>query len=536
MYTEDIHIGVTAKTSKVIGTIEFEEEDLIREGLGAKYFNGNLDLHRRNYYIGEWLVDLWGRDEEGTLISECSFGGFAEAEWEGETTLDILRFWKLTKVEEKVRRGRLYYVIYSGKRHWDIDEDLYQREVDFLPVLFSLATEEETDVEFEVDGIHYIANDFHTVAVVKPRKEELYYKGSLEIPPTVTFGEKKYTVTEIGDMQDCTELTEVKLPDTVTHIADSAFFRCQKLRAINFPESMEHIGESAFWGCISLEKISLPKTCYIRDYSFAWCEGLKEIGFNEQWCYPKECFMHCKSLKSVVLPKTTGRLDPGVFKGCTNLESVVLNEGLESFYGNDFDDCAIQELKIPKSVVAVYGKPHCENFKGFYVDPENEKFCSIDGVLYSKDMKSLQMCPMSYEGEFKVPDGVEYTSSRAFFSCSLITKIVIPDSVWDIGYESFSQCKNLQTIVIGNGVEEIDEGAFEDCEKLDTVVFGTGLKRIKKHAFHNCKALTKVNLPDGISNYSVTLFEGCSNLSELTMPEWMEKHRSDIMEYAHGKK
>lgn len=40
MYTEDIHIGVTAKTSKVIGTIEFEEEDLIPEGLGAKYFNG----------------------------------------------------------------------------------------------------------------------------------------------------------------------------------------------------------------------------------------------------------------------------------------------------------------------------------------------------------------------------------------------------------------------------------------------------------------------------------------------------------------
>lgn len=34
MYREDIHIGVTAKTSKVIGTIEFEEEDLIREGLG----------------------------------------------------------------------------------------------------------------------------------------------------------------------------------------------------------------------------------------------------------------------------------------------------------------------------------------------------------------------------------------------------------------------------------------------------------------------------------------------------------------------
>ena len=62
-----------------------------------------------------------GRDEEGTLISECSFGGFAEEEWEGETTLDILRFWKLTKVEEKVRRGRfrgLRKTRYGGVWDW----------------------------------------------------------------------------------------------------------------------------------------------------------------------------------------------------------------------------------------------------------------------------------------------------------------------------------------------------------------------------------------------------------------------------------
>ena len=536
VYTEEIHIGVTAKTTKVIGTIEFEEDDLIREGLGHKYFNGELDLHRRNYYIGEWLVDLWGRDEAGTLISECSFGGFEEAEWEGETTLDILRFWKLTKVEEKVKRGRLYYVIYSGKRHWDIDEDLYQREEDFLPVLFTLATEEATDVEFEADGIHYIANDFHSVAVVKPHKQKLYYKGLLEVPPTVTFRKKKYTVTEIRDVQDCVDLKEVKLPDTIKLIAESAFFRCKNLRAINFPESMEVIRESAFWGCIALEKIALPKTCYIGDYSFAWCESLKEIKFNEQWIYPKECFMHCKSLKKIVLPKTTGRLDPGVFKGCSNLESVVLNEGLESFYGNDFDDCAIRELKIPKSVIAVYGKPHSETFKGFCVDPENERLCSVDGVLYTKDMKRLNHCPVGYEGEFIVPDGVKYIDSHAFSSCSRITKVVLPDSVWDIGWESFYFCKNLQTVVIGNGVEEIGEDAFAYCEKLDTVVFGNGLKRIKKHAFHNCKALTKVNLPASITNYNATLFEGCSNLSELTMPEWMEKRRSDIMDYAHGKK
>ena len=40
MYTEEIQIGLTAKISKVVDSIEFEEDDLIRESLGHKLFNG----------------------------------------------------------------------------------------------------------------------------------------------------------------------------------------------------------------------------------------------------------------------------------------------------------------------------------------------------------------------------------------------------------------------------------------------------------------------------------------------------------------
>ena len=78
-------------------------------------------MYTEDIHIGEWIVDLWGRDEEGTLISECSFGGFAEAEWEDETTMDILRFWKLTKVDEKVWLGRfrgLRKTRYGGVWDW----------------------------------------------------------------------------------------------------------------------------------------------------------------------------------------------------------------------------------------------------------------------------------------------------------------------------------------------------------------------------------------------------------------------------------
>lgn len=536
MYKEEIHIGLTAKTSKVIDTIEFEEDDLIREGLGHKFFNGALDLHRRNYYIGEWLVDLWGRDEAGTLISECSFGGYDEAEWEGETSLDILRFWKLTKVETKVRRGREYYVIYSGKRHWDIDEELYQKEEDFLPVLFSLATDPANDVEFEVDGIYYIANDFHSVAVMKSAKEDLYYKGRLVIPPSVTCGKKTYTVTEIRDLEDCKELTEVQLPDTMELIAERAFCGCQNLHSVNFPDGLARIEKKAFWGCTSLEKIVLPKKCYVSECAFAFCEGLKNIVFSAQATLEEETFRHCTSLEKVTLPPSVRRLEPCVFYACSNLKTVVLNEGLETINGDSFDGCAIEELNIPKTVDAFYGPMNCKSLNGFNVHPENGRLRSIDGVLYSHDMETLEQCPPGREGELTIPDGVEYIGRKAFKYCSRLIKVVIPDSVFRVGWESFYGCKNLETVVIGDGVEEIGTEAFAHCEKLSTIVFGRGLKGIDDYAFRNCKALTKVILPEGLKHMNKAAFEGCSLLEELIMPEWMEYGRSDIMDYAHGKK
>lgn len=531
---ENIHIGVTTKTLKVIDTIEFEEEDLIREGLGTIFFNGELDLHRRNYYIGEWLVDLWGRDKEGTLISECSFGGYDEAEWEGETTLDILRLWKLTKVETKERRGRLYYVIYSGKRHWDIDEELYQCEEDFLPVVFSLATDPANDVEFEQDGIYYIANDFDTVAVDRP--DEVEYKGSVEIPSTVTFRNKTYKVTEIRNMGDCDDLIEVKLPNTITKIANSAFHPDGNLQKINFPDSLERIEESAFWGCTSLEKVILPKRCYVDKFAFAFCEGMKELVMSEQRIPADGTFQNCTSLTSVVLPPTTWRMDQSVFKNCNNLKEVVLNDGLESFFGNCFSNCAIQELRIPKSVKAVYGPFGCKSLKEFHVDPDNDQLRSVDGVLYSENMKRLKQCPEGREGEFVIPDGVVYIENHAFYHCSQITKVVIPDSVKFIGRESFYYCTNLQSVIIGNGVKLIDEEAFSGCKKLSSIKFGTSLEEIKKHAFQDCEALTEVHLPDSLKSYSINLFQECKNLSVLTMPEWMEKRRKDIMDYASGKR
>lgn len=61
-----------------------------------------------------------------------------------------------------------------------------------------------------------------------------------------------------GFCRNCTLLTYVNLPDTLTSIGNFAFSRCSSLSQINLPASLTSLGESAFAGCTSLEKITLP--------------------------------------------------------------------------------------------------------------------------------------------------------------------------------------------------------------------------------------------------------------------------------------
>ncbi len=72
----------------------------------------------------------------------------------------------------------------------------------------------------------------------------------------------------------------VKLPQGLTTIGQSAFYGCKSLTGIQLPKGLTTIGQSAFYGCSSLTGIQLPK-------------GLTTIG--------QSAFSGCKSLTLVVV-------------------------------------------------------------------------------------------------------------------------------------------------------------------------------------------------------------------------------------------
>lgn len=97
------------------------------------------------------------------------------------------------------------------------------------------------------------------------------------------------TVTKLAPdcFRDCTELTTILLPDTVSGIGSGAFSGCEKLRGLHIPEGLESIGAEAFDGCIDLEAVYIPSSVsFIAEGCFDDCASLLYIfygGTFESW-------------------------------------------------------------------------------------------------------------------------------------------------------------------------------------------------------------------------------------------------------------
>ena len=89
--------------------------------------------------------------------------------------------------------------------------------------------------------------------------------GDVEIPAEI----EGYPVTGIGGYQvddytvfgafeNCSSITSVTIPDSVTWIGDGSFRGCESLETIDIPSSVTSIGYNAFEGCVSLTSVTIP--------------------------------------------------------------------------------------------------------------------------------------------------------------------------------------------------------------------------------------------------------------------------------------
>ena len=173
----------------------------------------------------------------------------------------------------------------------------------FFTFLLLLTNLMASAFDCQVDGIYYNLDTSGKTAEVTYQSLSNSYRGSVDIPSSVTYNGIKYKVTGIGDgaFWDCSGLTSVTIPNSVTRIRYGAFYECSGLTSVTIPSSLTTISNSAFSGCSGLTSVTIPNSVTgIGDRAFWDCSGLTSITIPNSVTYiGRDAFSGCSGLTSV---------------------------------------------------------------------------------------------------------------------------------------------------------------------------------------------------------------------------------------------
>lgn len=165
----------------------------------------------------------------------------------------------------------------------------------------------------------------------------------------------------------------------------------------------------------------------------------------------------------------------------------------------------VTEFVIGKNVkeIGTWALENNQHIAAYTVDEANEYFCSVDGVIYTKDMKTIVFFPCAKEGGYKVVDTVETIRTKAFYKCSKITSISLPDTIKEIEEKAFFHCEAMTTVNLPNSLTFIGKDAFAYCYGLTEINIPSSVSQIDEYAFYNCTNLLTVNVDNAESNITL---------------------------------
>ena len=210
---------------------------------------------------------------------------------------------------------------------------------------------------------------------------------------------------------------------TVTAINDKAFSG-YKMIMVMLPKTLTKLGESAFYEC--------PNLLWVR--GIQECTGLLKIS--------RLAFANCRLLLNIKLPESIEIIDDSAFTGCLILNDISIPSNVHTIGMGAFAACFnFNQIYIPASVNSIRSRPFrgCLFLENISVDESNPYWCSLDGVLYSKNMTILYCFPGgNFNAEFVIPDVVTTLADYSFEDNRTLEVLNIPSSVVKIGNYVFA--------------------------------------------------------------------------------------------------
>ena len=376
-------------------------------------------------------------------------------------------------------------------------------------------------------------------------------------------------------------ITSVYIPDSVTYIGNNAFQYCYNLSAVEIPNSVISIGQYAFWNCNELVTIEIPDSVTtIGEGAFGACNGLTsvkigsgvtEIGNNAfsnnnslteiiiaegntAYNMAGNCLIETESKTLIrgfansVIPTdgSVTSIAAGAFEYCAGLTELVIPEGIVNMDGMAVAECPdLVSVSLPASLnnINSYCFPHCPKLVSITVAEGNENYCSVDGVVYSKDMTKLIRWPEG-KADVTIPESVTYIPGNAFLNCTHLTEVFIPANVTSIGFHAFSDCDNLMNIYVDENNETFCSIDGILCTEngtvlwicpagKSTVVVPETVVRIEYGAFYCSDTLTTVIIPVSVTEIRDTAFYNSFNLTNVCYAGTEEQWNAITFGYNH---
>lgn len=185
---------------------------------------------------------------------------------------------------------------------------------------------------------------------------------------------------------------------------------------------------------------------------------------------------------------------------------------------------SITKLTIPASVTKIDFNAfnQCTKIKEFIVDPENQHFSSLGGVLFNKNKTVLLQYKLgALDEEYVVPKSVEFIQTCSFSNCQNLKNLTFEDgsSMQKLNHGAFAEAKSIETIDLPNSILLIDDFAFSYCESLKSFNFPPLVERVQRRVFEGCSSLFSVTLNNKIEKLHTGSFIDCTSLSGIELPK-----------------
>jgi len=258
-------------------------------------------------------------------------------------------------------------------------------------------------------------------------------------------------VKGIGDraFADCSNLTSVEIPNTVTSIGAGAFGNTN-LRTVYIPGSVTDIGNMVFSQSRNLISIEV-------DPNNSYYKSIDGVLYNKS----ATTLLECPNRKAgdLIIPNTVVSIVKSAFDG-----------------GNE----VLTSISIPASVNQI-GQWTFANLWGLvsiHVDAANASYSSENGVLYDKSKKTLLLYPQKKnDSSFTIPSTVERIPEIAMSNNTYITTLTIPASVKTIEWNAIGGTQLTTVYAQGTTPAYISQYGFTMDLSACTLYVPAGTKK-----------------------------------------------------------